>query len=141
MRYGDAIIQGMCPIFGMYSSHKLHVHKFVRINSLTDFISFGIEFHIWFELYPNVSRLYDTVLGFNYDFHLVNHEFLEILQWRVIEYFSDGTIFFKKSFKTRHIIVICYPKCPFMNFNYQSIRLTLTIHPDNWAIIKLGYNK
>ena len=76
MRYGDAIIQGMChmyPIFGMYSLHKLHVHKFVLFldksilkvsMSLTDFISFGIEFHIWFALYPNVSRPYDTVLGF-----------------------------------------------------------------------------
>ena len=76
MRYGDAIIQGMChmyPIFGMYSLHKLHAHKFVLFldksilnapMSLTDFISFGIEFHIWFALFPNVSTQYDTVLGF-----------------------------------------------------------------------------
>ena len=76
MRYGDAIIQGMChmyPIFGMYSLHKLYVHKFVLFlaksildvaMSLTDFISFGIEFHIWFALYPNVYRPYDTALGF-----------------------------------------------------------------------------
>ena len=76
MRYGDTIIQGMChmyPIFGMYSLHKLHVHKFVLFldksilnvsMSLTDFTSFGIEFHIWFALYPNVSRPYDPVLGF-----------------------------------------------------------------------------
>ena len=75
MKYGDAIIQGVCymyPIFGMYSLHNLHVHKFVLFldksilnvsMSLTDFISFGIEFHIWFALYPNVSRPYDTLLG------------------------------------------------------------------------------
>ena len=71
MTYGDAIIQGMChmyPIFGMYSLHKLHVHKFVLFldksilnvsMSLTDFMSFCIEFHIWFALYLNVSRPYD----------------------------------------------------------------------------------
>ena len=69
----EEIILGMCPIFGIYSLHKLHVHKFVLFldKSIlnvsmfsTDFISLGIEFHIWFTLYPNISRPYGTVLGF-----------------------------------------------------------------------------
>ena len=71
MRNEDAIIQGMChmyPIFGMYSLHKLHVHKFVLfldkiiLNvsiSLTDFISFGIEFHI---LIRSASKRFQTII-------------------------------------------------------------------------------
>ena len=50
----------------------------------------------------------------------------------------DRTLSFKKSFETRDIIIISYSKCPFVNFIYQVIRLTLTVNPYYRAIVKLG---